>query len=200
MAEVLGKEFEVALATGHEEADVIAEGCHLPTGAEDILNSAKPLLLEVEVERRPREATDDAIHVFDTLVGADLFEVGDVAFYDVELGIAAFPGSAECGVAFNGEEAGAGAEAREDGFGEGTGAGAKFDNYFGVGEIERVGEMAGEERGTGADGSDSKRIAGELTEDEFEIVGVFGFCVSHLTSLYQERGCVLGYLVNRGCA
>jgi len=199
VAEVFGEEFEVALATRHEEADVIAEGCHLATGAEDLLDSAKALLLEVEVERRPGEATDDAIHVFDALAGADLFEVGDVAFYDVELGIATFPSGAEDGVAFDGKEAGAGAEAREDGLGEGAGSGAKLDDYFGVGEIERVGEMAGEEWGTRADGSDGKGIAGKLTKDEFEIAGGFGFCVSHLTSLYQERGLVLGYLANREC-
>lgn len=115
------------------------------------------------------------------------------------MGIATFPGGAECGVAFDGEEAGAGAEARQDGFGEGTRAGAEFDDNVGVGQIERVGEMAGEERGTGADGGDGKGIAGELTEDEFEIAVSFSFCVSHPTSLYQERGFVLGYLIQGGC-
>ncbi len=132
LAEVFGEEFEVALATGHEEADVVAEGRHLATGAEDLLNSAKALLLEVEVERWPREATDDAIDVFDALFGADLLEVGHVAFDDVELGITTFPGGAKDGVAFDGKEAGAGAEAWEDGFSEGSRTGAEFDDYLSV--------------------------------------------------------------------
>ncbi len=178
---------------------MIAEGGHLAAGAEDLLDSAETLLLEVEVKRGPGKAADDAVDVCDALVGADLFQIGDVAFDDVELGIATFPGGAEGGVAFDGEEAGAGAEAREDGFSEGAGAGAEFDDNVGVGEIERVGEMAGEEWGTGTDGGDGKGIAGELTEDEFEIAVGFSCCVSHPTSLYQERGFVLGYLVKGGC-
>ncbi len=59
--------------------------------------------------------------------------------------------------------------------------------------------MAGEKRGTRADCGDGKGIAGELAEDEFEIACGFSFCVSHFTSLYQERGLVLGYLVQREC-
>ena len=199
MAEVLVEEFEVALVAGHEETNVVAEGGHLAAGAEDLLDSAETLLLEVEVKRGPGKAADDAVDVCDALVGADLLEVGYVAFDDVELGIATFPGGAEGGVAFDGEEAGAGAEAREDGFGEGTGTGAEFDDNVGVGEIERVGEMAGEERGTGTDGGDGKGIAGELTEDELKIAVGFSCCVSHPTSLYQERGFVLGYLIQGGC-
>ena len=126
----------------------------MTAGDEELLDSAKTLLLEVEVKRGPGKAADDAVDVCDALVGADLLEVGYVAFDDVELGIATFPGGAECGVAFDGEEAGAEAEARQDGFGEGTRAGAEFDDNVGVGQIERVGEMAGEEGGTGADGGD----------------------------------------------
>lgn len=199
LAEVAVEEFEVALAAGHEEADVVAEGGHLAAGAEDALDSAEALLLEVKVEGRPREAAYDAVDVFDALFGTNLFEVGDVAFYDVELRITTFPGGAEGGVAFDGEEAGAGAKAGEDGFGESTGAGAEFDDHLGIGEVERVGEMAGEEGRTRADGGDGKGIAGKLTEDEFEIAVGFCFCVSHPTILYQERGFVLGYLVTTRC-
>ncbi len=49
-AEVFSQEFEVALAAGHEEADVVTEGCHLSTGAEDFLDAGEALLLEVKVE------------------------------------------------------------------------------------------------------------------------------------------------------
>lgn len=199
MAEVLVEEFEVALVAGHEETNVVAEGGHLAAGAEDLLDSAETLLLEVKVERGPGKTAHDAVDVLDALVGADLFEVGDSAFNKVALGVATFPGGAEGRVAFDREETGAGTEARQDGFGEGTRAGAEFDDNVGVGQIERVGEMAGEERGTRADGGDGKRIAGELTEDELEIAVSFSFCVSHPTSLYQERGFVLGYLIQGGC-
>ena len=133
------------------------------------------------------------------MLGADLLQVGDVAFDDVELGVTAFPGGTQSRIAFDGEEAGAGAKTGEDGFRKSTGAGAELDDDFGVGEGKRVGEMAGEEGRTGADGGDGKGIAGKLSEDEFEIANGFGSCASHLTSLYQVKGFVLGYLVNKEC-
>ncbi len=198
-AEVFGQQLEVALATGHEEADVVTEGCHLPAGAEDFLDAREALLLELKAEGRPGKAADNAVNVFDSLLGADLLQVGDVAFDDVELGVTPFPGGAQSRIALDGEEAGAGAKTGEDGFRKSTGAGAELDDDFGVGEVERVCEMAGEEGGTGADGGDGKGIPGKLSEDEFEIAYGFGFCVSHPTSLYQVTGFVLAYLVNREC-
>ncbi len=133
------------------------------------------------------------------MLGADLLQVGDVAFDDVEFGVAAFPGGTQSRIAFDGEEAGTWAEAWQDGFRESTGAGAKFDDDLGAREVKRVGEMAGEEGGTGADGGDGKGIAGEFAEDKLEIAAGFCLSVLHLTSLYQVTGLVLAYLVNKEC-
>lgn len=189
------EEFVVALVAGHEEAEVVAEGGHLAAGAEDLMNTGEAELLEFGVEGGPGESADDAVDGVDALVGADLGEIGDGAFDDGVAGIAMPPGGAEGGVAFDSEEPGMRVHAGKDGFGEGTGAGSEFDDDFGLGQSEGVGEVPGEKGRAGADGSDRKGVAREFAEDEFVVVGLFSGCFAHLTSLYQVGCLVFGFLV-----
>jgi hypothetical protein len=139
-------------------------------------------------EGRGREAGDEGVDVFDFVFFEDDVEVADVCVDDVdvfEIGETLLEDFGEVGVAFDGDEDGVGLEAFNDLVGDGSGAGAEFDDDFGIFPVDLFDGGFGERFGGGPDGGDGDSVAEEFGEEEH--------VVFHLSFVGGWRGAGLGH-------